>query len=236
MTAILFALEIEAGGLIDMLGEKTTTRANNLTVHQGKLGGKTVLVGVLGTGAERASEAARTFIEAHKPERIVLAGFSGGLQPSLHRLDIVLVDEEGVKLILLGANESKPALLPKGSFGKVGPILTVDEVVHSAEAKKQLGLQTGALVADMESAPVTQVCNEFGIPFSNMRIVIDAMDEELPEDIQKLTDQPSTSARIGAAIGAIWRRPSSLKDMVKLKEYAIESSDRLARFLSKLYL
>lgn len=236
MIAILFPLEIEAGGTIDLLGEKTCTRSKNLTVYQGKFEGKEVLLGVLGTGAERASEAARTFIRTHKPDQVVLAGFAGGLQPSLKRLDIVLVDGEGTKLFLLGADEKKPMLVPNETMGKIGPILTTTQVVHSAEEKAGLGKQTGALVADMESAPVAKVCVEEGVKFSIMRIVIDAMDEELSADIQHLTDQPSMSARLGAALGTIWRRPSSLKEMVKLKENAIESSDRLARFICRLYL
>lgn len=236
MIAILFALEIEAGGTLDLLGEKTTTKAKNLTVHQGKLDGNEVLIGIIGTGAERAKEGARAFIQAHKPERIVLAGFSGGLQTSLKKMDLVVVDQEGVRLFLHGTGNDAPMDVPKDSLGKIGPILTVDEVIHSAEVKQQLGRKTGALVADMESAPVAQICLEHRIPFSIVRIVIDAMDEELPADIQHLTNQPSMGARLGAAIGTIFRRPASLKDMIKLKEAAIETSDHLAQLLERLHL
>ncbi len=38
----------------------------------------------------------------------------------------------------------------------------------------------------------------------------------------------SGSYRLGAALGAIWRRPSSLKDMLALREQAVEAADRLA--------
>ncbi|MGD9126989.1 MAG: hypothetical protein PVH19_06385 [Planctomycetia bacterium] len=236
MIAILFALEIEAGGLIDLLGDKVTTQAENLTVYQGQLHDREVTLGIIGTGAERASKATQAFIQAYRPERIVLAGFSGGLQPTIRQFDIVLVDEEGVKLILVDADESKPTLLPEETLGPMGAILSVQQVIHSAEAKQQIGMKSGALVVDMESATVQKVCRAEEIPFSAMRIVIDPMDEELPADIQRLTDQPSMGARIGAAIGAICRRPSNLKTMVGLRENAIQASDRLARFLSRLYL
>ena len=236
MIAILFALEIEAGGLIDLLDQKTTIRAKNLTVYQGQLHGQEVMLGVIGTGPERAAEVARTFIEAHRPERVVLAGFAGGLQPSLKRLDIVMIEGEEVKLILFGAAKEEPAPLPQGSFGPAGPIVTVEKVVHAAEEKRQLGRQTGALLVDMESAAVRQACDELAVPFSNMRIVIDPMDEELSSEIQHLTNQPSLIGRIGAAIGAIWRRPSSFKEMLRLRGNAIEASDRLAQVLCKIYL
>lgn len=236
MIAILFALEIEAGGTLDMFGEKNTTKAKNLIVHQGKFEGKEMLVGIIGTGAARAREGTLAFIQAHKPERIILAGFSGGLQSSLRKFDLVVIDSDGTRLFLDSADENKPVAIPSDSLGKVGPILTVDEVIHSAELKQKLGQKTGALVADMESASVAQVCVKQGLPFSIVRIVIDAMDETLPADIQHLTDQPSMGARLGAAVGAVFRRPGSLKDMVKLKQSAIETSDRLARWLSKLYL
>ncbi len=43
--------------------------------------------------------------------------------------------------------------------------------------------------------------------------------------------QKTMLGRLGAASGAIVRRPASIKDMWKLRENAILASDRLAKFL-----
>ena len=53
---------------------------------------------------------------------------------------------------------------------------------------------------------------------------------DLPPEILSIMGE-SGSYRIGAAIGAIWRRPSSLKDLLALREKAIDSADRLAKTL-----
>jgi hypothetical protein len=57
---------------------------------------------------------------------------------------------------------------------------------------------------------------------------------ELPADIERLLAQASTAARWGTAIGSILRRPSTLKDLLRLRHRAIEASDRLAKFLAEI--
>jgi adenosylhomocysteine nucleosidase len=123
-----------------------------------------------------------------------------------------------------------PATSPPGVH--VGRLLSVDEVVRLPSEKQALGHRHGALAVDLESLAAAEVCRRHGTPFLAIRIVTDTMDEQLPTDIQRLSDQPTTAARLGAAAGAIWRRPSSFKDMMTLKETALIGSDRLAKFLA----
>ena len=40
------------------------------------------------------------------------------------------------------------------------------------------------------------------------------------------------SYRVGAALRAVWRRPSSVKDFWRLYEHAIEAAGRLGKSLS----
>ena len=67
-----------------------------------------------------------------------------------------------------------------------------------------------------------------------MRIISDAVDDELPPEIEKLLDQKSAARRAGAALGAILNRPGSLSEMLKLKEQTLVASDRLAQVLAQL--
>ena len=46
--------------------------------------------------------------------------------------------------------------------------------------------------------------------------------------------QKSAAGQWGAALASVLNRPGSLKDMYRLKENALISSDRLARFLAWL--
>ena len=65
----------------------------------------------------------------------------------------------------------------------------------------------------------------------SVRIITDTVDEELPKEIERMLDQKSLAAKLGAAAGAIWKHPSTVKDMWQLKEESLRASDRLARFL-----
>ena len=62
----------------------------------------------------------------------------------------------------------------------------------------------------------------------------DTADEELPLDVEHLLVQKSGAAQWGAAVGAIWRRPGSVKDVYQLRENALVAAERLAKFLTIL--
>ena len=114
----------------------------------------------------------------------------------------------------------------------VGPVLTVDRIVRLPEEKRSLGEKHQALAVDMESYAVAEVCRSHRVRFLAVRIISDAVDEELAPEVQRLVTQKTRTAKLGAAIGAIWKRPASVKDMWKLREDALVASDRLAKFLA----
>jgi adenosylhomocysteine nucleosidase len=68
----------------------------------------------------------------------------------------------------------------------------------------------------------------------SVRIITDGVDDELPVEIDHLAKQTSLAGKLGAVTGAVFRRPSSMKDLYRLKETALLSSDRLAEFLESL--
>jgi adenosylhomocysteine nucleosidase len=114
-------------------------------------------------------------------------------------------------------------------------MLTVDEIISRSADKRALGESHGALAVDMESWAVGEVCRQDKVPFLAVRIISDAVDEELPGELDNMLRQKSAAGLAGAVAGALWRRPSSAKDMVKLKRDALVNSDRLARFLSSIF-
>jgi adenosylhomocysteine nucleosidase len=88
-----------------------------------------------------------------------------------------------------------------------------------------------AVACDMETYAIAEVCRVAKVPFLSVRVISDALEDELPKEVERLLEQHSLASKLGAATGAIFNRPSSIKDMWNLKEQAIKASDRLARFL-----
>jgi adenosylhomocysteine nucleosidase len=78
---------------------------------------------------------------------------------------------------------------------------------------------------------VAEVCSREKIRLLSVRVIIDEVNRALPRDIDLLVKKKTTAGRLGAAAGAIVRRPSSVKDMWQLKEDALVASERLAKFL-----
>ena len=231
---LVFALGIEAGGLVDLLRGVVRTTAYQFVAHEGGLAGRRLIVAESGAGAAAAAHATRALVRGHQPNWIVSAGFAGGLSESLRQNDIVMadsiVDPDGHHLAI-DVKLSPEALRDQPRL-HVGRLLSVDRIIRLPSEKRLLGERHQALAVDMESMGVAQVCREEGVRFMAVRIISDAIDRELPPDVDHLVKQKTVAGRLGAATGAIFRRPSSIKDMWQLKEDALVASDRLAKFLS----
>ncbi len=233
---LVFALSIESGGLEDLLENKSSTRGREFVVRHGMLKGHRVALILAGAGREAAARATETLVAGHRPKWIFSAGLAGGLSPELKRHDILMVervvDADGRRLSL-DLNVDRAALTETPDV-HVGTLLTVDEIVRLPEQKRALAEKHDAAAVDMETFAVADACRRLHVPFLAVRVVNDAVDDELPDDVEHLLAQKTTAARLGAAAGAVWRRPSSLKDMVGLRENAMRASERLAKFLAEM--
>jgi adenosylhomocysteine nucleosidase len=108
--------------------------------------------------------------------------------------------------------------------------LNTDEIVRTVEEKKQLGEKHSAIAVDMESLAVAQACRDLGQRFMAVRVISDDLSADLPPEVLSVIG--STGAvRVGSALGSLWRRPSSLKDMWRLRETAHLAAERLASVL-----
>lgn len=230
---IVFALGIEAGGLADSLAGVVRTHAAGLVFREGGLDGRRVVLVESGVGREAAARATQALILGHQPQWIISAGYAGGLSDRVAQGDLLLADEivnaQGHSLSI--DFKLAPDAMQSMRNVHVGRLLTVDQVVARAEDKRSLGARHAALAVDMETMGVAEVCRREKMRFLSVRIISDAVDRTLPSDIDYLVKKKSTAGRLGAAAGAILRRPSSIKDMWQLKEDALVASERLARFL-----
>jgi adenosylhomocysteine nucleosidase len=182
-----------------------------------------------GTGMERARRATLALCDAHQPDWIVSTGFAGALRPELNVGNIVvaneIVESTGPSLTIDLKMNSDPA---QGLH--VGRTLTVDHMVRTIVEKQELATQTGAIAVDMESSAVAKACRDNKVRFMAVRAISDDMSKDLPVEVLSLVGETG-AVRLGAVIGSLWKRPSSIKDMWRMREHAMTASERLADFL-----
>ena len=105
----------------------------------------------------------------------------------------------------------------------------LDKKLRAAE-KRALAETHGAIAVDMESLAVAQVCGDTGIRFLSIRVISDDLSADLPPEVLSVVGSTGT-LRLGAALGSVWKRPGSVKDMWGLREKAVKAADQLASFL-----
>ncbi|MDA1054953.1 MAG: nucleoside phosphorylase [Planctomycetota bacterium] len=232
--AVVFALSVESGGLVDLLQERITTRCHAHTEHRGQLNGRQVLVVESGVGQDAANAMTADLIGLYQPNWVISAGFAGALQGELRRGHILMADEVADatgRRLSIGLTVDHASMEASPSL-HVGRLLTVDQLIRTRSQKEQLGAEHEALACDMETLAVADACARAGTKFLSVRIISDSIDDELPKEIEGLLSQDSLVGKLGAAAGAIVHRPSCVKDLWKLKENALKATDRLARFLT----
>lgn len=227
---IVAALGIEVGSLKAGLKSVRTYAGPRLTVIEGEHAGKVVTLAISGPGRKAARRSAELLIDGHRPRWLLTVGFAGALDPELRRNDILMtrevVDPEGHEFRI------DLHLGPEAHSQRVfdGRLATVDTIVRTAAEKSALRHRTGASAVDMETSAVVEICQARSLRFLSVRVISDEANRDLPPEILTLLGR-SGSYRVGAAMGALWRRPSSIKDLWGLREAAHEAANRLGPFV-----
>jgi adenosylhomocysteine nucleosidase len=234
--AFIFALGVESGGLVDLLKSAERSKHAHGIEHAGKLNGREVVVVEGGVGQKAAAQATAEVIRFYQPRRVISAGFAGGLVDVLRRGHVLIANEvvnTAAEHIDVDLQVDRDSLA--GAKGiHVGRLLTVDRILREPAERRRLAEQQDAIACDMETFAVAQVCRERNVPLAAIRIVSDAVDDELPPEIEALLAQKSMAGKLGAAAGAVLKRFSAAKDLWKLREDALKASDRLAKFLARM--
>ena len=209
----VFAMPVEADALAALATETVAYNAAGLSIHEGVVAGRRVAWCVAGAGAEAARRGTRLLIDGHRPRRIVTAGFAGGLVPGLARGVVVYprraVSQVGEAPIEFTSTGQGASATPFGSAADADrlTIVSVDRVVTTADAKRDLAAATGASLVDMETYTVAKAAQTAGLPCVSIRVISDDASQDLPKEIGALVQPQSGMRRLGAALGAIGRRP-----------------------------
>jgi adenosylhomocysteine nucleosidase len=230
---LVAALPIEVAPLLARFRHVRKYASPRQTVVEGECGGKIVAAVVGGVGVRAAYRGAELLVAGHRPRWILSTGFGGALDPALRRNDVVLVDRVVSEIEGEPSLEINLALSEPGSGLQRGSLLTVNQIIRSAAEKAALRQRHNCHVVDMETYAVAAYCASRGIRFLAVRVISDEATAELPPEVLSILG-PTGGYRIGAAVGAVWKRPSSLKRLWTLREHAREAADRLARILPSL--
>ncbi len=230
---VVFALGLESGGLIDRMTDVVTTRCATFVERAGQLDGRRLVVCESGVGCDAAAQATDDLIKIYQPRWIVSAGFAGALTPTLRRGHVVmansLIDQQRQSLDV--GVHIDPTVIQATPSLHIGRLLTINQLVRHRHEKEQLAVDFDALACDMETIAVAQACRRQQVRFLSVRIISDQLDDKLPVEVEHMLEQQSIAGKLGAATRALFHRPGSVKDMWKLRETAIQASDRLANFL-----
>ena len=223
------ALPIEMAPFLDRCEKVRKYTGGRFVFRGGRYDGIRVAIVYSGMGFARARRATQALIDAHTPPWILSCGFAGALRPEMNIGDIItadaVADTHGHEL---ASGLEMPADPGHGLY--VGRLLTADAIVRTVAEKTQLAEQFGAMAVDLESLAVAQVCRDADVRFLAVRAISDDLSADLPPEMLSVVGE-SGSMRIGAALGSLWKRPSSIKEMWKLRESAHRAAERLAVFL-----
>lgn len=226
--ALVFALGMEAGPLVDQLKDVASTKRPQHVEHAGSLAGKLAVIAEAGIGQEAAARTTREMIRAYEPKWVVSAGFAGALNADLHRGHMLMANSvantAGEELQIELKMQPTPKL-------HVGRLLTVDGLLKTTAEKQAAGEKHHALACDMETFAVAKECSLAGVRFLSVRVISDALDDELPKEVEALLNEKNLAKQAGIALQAIFKRPGTALDLWKLRDEANKAAERLAKFL-----
>lgn len=227
---IVFAVPIEADAFARRASGVTELEAGGLVFREGRVAGRRVAWCVAGVGREAAARAARRLILGHRPRLVVSAGFAGGLAPDLVRGSLV----RAAWITLPDGSHPLRLAHAAATNGRDLTLVTTDQIVTTPTAKAELRTACGGDAVDMETFAVAEVAAAEGLPCSSLRVISDDASQTLPREVAMLARPQSAMRRLGAALGAIGRRPRAAADLWQLWEHAVVDGRTLAAGLADL--
>ncbi|MDR2512682.1 MAG: hypothetical protein LBD01_02645 [Puniceicoccales bacterium] len=183
MITLFVPSNYEAAVFRDALANTRKTSIGDTPIFTGTLASVPLRLVVCGMGqphsARRIDSVLATLppLTSSRQDPVWLAGFAGGLDPSLKRYDMVylLGDEEAAPPI-----QATLATIPARCIDR---IYTAEVVVDTEEKKVAAFHASGAPIVDMETAPFLQLLKKHGRSGAVIRVISDDVSEEFPADL-----------------------------------------------------
>lgn len=190
---IINAMQKEHAQITALLQNSQLTTDGHLAFTTGTYGGKHLVLMQSGIGKVNAAVGAVELIRRYQPDILVNTGVAGGIDESLHVMDVVVgthiayhdVDcgpenepgqVQGLPAVF-HADEHLTAIasaLQTSTHIVPGLICSGDQFITDHQQLKHIKARfPNALAVDMESGALAQVCHLYGIPFLSFRIISD---------------------------------------------------------------
>ena len=163
-----------------------------------------------------------------KPTCVILVGTSGALDPALARGTAYAANEVRT---LDGRSWLPTRTVRSGTQTDQAhqpTVLSIDQPALVPASKRTLWNSTHAGLVDMESAAFAEACEREHLNWAVVRGVSDAANDALPRECVEFVDANGRT-RIGAVLRAILRRPTLLRELLRLQR-ATEDAMRSASF------
>ncbi|MBI3781670.1 MAG: hypothetical protein HY278_11540 [candidate division NC10 bacterium] len=164
------------------------------------LDGRELLLARTGMGPANAEATASRLLEEGSFAAALALGVAAGLTPHLRTGDLIVGD----RVISHRRNGTPRQSFPcdssllesaltiirrSGDRHHLGSLLTVERIVVSAEEKRGLAAESGALAVDMESAAIASTAAARAVPFLAIRGILDPVQEDLKLAFDQFLDE-----------------------------------------------
>lgn len=195
MLLIATALAEELETALNLCSRVTKTRIAGIPVWTGVSGKTEIHMVKLGMGPRRSASTLGRAIAALNPERALIAGYAGALDPGLKIGDLIAVKEArlfleetwgaplgelgfGAPQLLAGTDQLVATGRSAGVEMHSGTALTMPCVVGAPEHKRMLFERFRAAIVDMETAALAAVADRAGVPLHCVRAISDEADDD----------------------------------------------------------
>ncbi len=242
--AILGAVTEEIAGIKREINISDRVRLDKSEAWFGKYQGRNIVLVRTGVGRKRAQNATQQVIDKFNPEVIISMGYAGALTEGLNVGDMFVAstilspesdsnsfemdDPKNLKWLELAKNTPPPENVKL----KIGRLITVDMVVHTPKAKKELGSRFRAEAVEMETLEIALLARVNKIAFISIRGISDAVNHELIDCSSFLgSDGELSKLRAG---WYVLTHPKSLKNAFSLRSNTQIATQNLTDFISRL--
>jgi nucleoside phosphorylase len=213
---LVVALAEERRALQRCLQARRPDDLEDFPLVHGRLADREVLLLQAGIGRERACRSVLAAARRFRVEAAWSLGFAGGLIDRLRPGDLIypvtVLDDAAPGAVpppSVPHHALVNAALRRSSLPTdTGPLLTVDAVLDSPEAKRAAHQRTGAVAVDMEAAGVAAAARDLGIPWVALKAIVDAAGSALPPILAKCTTPRGDLDRAGLLAVSLRGRPA----------------------------
>lgn len=238
---IVAALKDEIGGLIKGMEVMRTYRKDRAHFFDGKLDGRSVIVGFTGIGAEATFKGLKMLRELVKIDTVIGVGYAGALAESLETGSLILASEilraSGDKIeATFNADDSLLSVcrktLAEDKMLEEGRVITLKNALTDPEQKREAAQKFGAIAVDMESAALAAFCEDRQIPFIVLRAILDPVSVKVPDPSEFLDREKRISKR--KILKYVAKNPQAIWELPRLGAQAKQVRQRIAEVMPKV--